>query len=309
MANAVQTVTPSRQEIRPRQSINWTKVFAWIAGFLLVLIILFPFYWAVRTSLTTSRQLLSGAHSLLPVGTTTNNYARVLGLLSTEEAMAAGGSGQSVDFLKFMRNTIIVTSIITVGQLFFSSLAAYAFARLQWPGRDRLFMLFIAALMVPGMVTLIPNFVLVRNLGWLNTFQGIIAPSFLMTPFAIFFMRQFFLGINRELEEAAKLDGANPFDIFWRIILPISQPPLITLAIITFITYWNDYLWPLIVGRDESVRVLTVALGVFKSQTPQGSPDWTGLMAGTILATIPVVIIFFFMGRRVVDSIQFSGYK
>lgn len=309
MAQTTTQPAAPRVEQRPRAPINWTKLLAWLVAFLLVLAVLFPFYWAVRTALSTPRQLLSGAESLTPVGLTTANFERVLGLLSTEEAVAAGGSGQAVNFWLYLRNSFIVTITITVGQLLFSSMAAYAFARLRFPGREQLFQVFLAALMVPGIVLLIPNFILIRNLGWLNTFQGIVAPYILMTPFAIFFLRQFFLGINRELEEAAKLDGASLLGIYWRIILPLSRPPLVTLSIITFITHWNDYLWPLLIGRDESVRVLTVALGIFKSQTPQGAPDWAGLMAGTILASIPVIAIFLFLGGRVVDSIQFSGIK
>jgi multiple sugar transport system permease protein len=196
-----------------------------------------------------------------------------------------------------------------VGQLFFSALAAYAFARLNFPLRNQLFFLYVAALMVPGIVTLIPNYILIRNLGWLNTFQGIVAPSFLMSPFAVFFLRQFFLGINREVEEAAKIDGVSLFGSFWRIVVPLSGPPLATLGILTFISTWNEYLWPLLIGKDENVRVLTVALGVFKSQTPQGAPDWSGLMAGALLSIVPTVVLFLVMGRKAINSIQFSGYK
>jgi multiple sugar transport system permease protein len=163
--------------------------------------------------------------------------------------------------------------------------------------------------MIPAIVTLIPNYILIRNLGWLNTFQGIVAPYLLMSPFAVFFLRQFFLGVNREIEEAAKIDGASLFGIFARIIVPISGPPLATLGILTFIGTWNEYLWPLLVGQDENVRVLTVALGIFRSQTPQGAPDWGGLMAGAILSILPSIALFLILGRRAINSIQFSGIK
>jgi multiple sugar transport system permease protein len=125
----------------------------------------------------------------------------------------------------------------------------------------------------------------------------------------VFFLRQFFLGVNREIEEAAKIDGAGLFGIFWKIVLPMSVAPLTTLAILTFITEWNDYLWPFLVGKDESVRVLTVALGIFRSQTPQGAPDWGGLMAGAVVAMVPILILFGLTGRKAIDSIQFSGIK
>jgi len=130
-----------------------------------------------------------------------------------------------------------------------------------------------------------------------------------MTPFAVFFLRQFFLGINREVEEAALIDGADVPVVFFRVVLPMTVPAISTLAVITFINTWNNYLWPLVVGNEENVRVLTVALGVFRSQTPQGAHDWTGLMAGTTLAIIPTFVLFMLMGRKILDSIQFTGFK
>ena len=290
-------------------AVNWGRLLVWLVMIIILFITLFPLWWVLRTALTESRLVFSETSSLLPPGFTLANFQRVLGLLDTEAAIAAGGTGQSINFFLFLRNSFIVATTITIGQVFFSATAAYAFARLRFPFRDQLFFLYISALMVPGIVTLIPNFILIRKLGWLDTFAGIIAPYFLMTPFAIFFLRQFFLGINREIEESAKIDGAGTFTVFWRIILPVSQPPLMTLSIITFITAWNDYLWPLIVGKGESVRVLTVALGIFRSQTPQGAPDWSGLMAGTMLAVIPTIVLFVLLGRRVLDSIQFTGIK
>jgi multiple sugar transport system permease protein len=188
-------------------------------------------------------------------------------------------------------------------------MAAYAFARLRFPAREPLFAIYIAALMVPGIVTTIPNFILVRGMGLQNSYLGIAAPTLLMTPFAVFFLRQFFLGINREVEEASTIDGASIWMTFTRVVIPMMVPALTTLAIVTLIATWNNYLWPLIIGSDENVRVLTVALGIFRSQTPQGAPDWTGLMAGTTIAIIPTFIIFMLLGRRILDSIQFTGFK
>ncbi len=305
MATQTATVSPAASA----STINWGRLAVWLVMGLLLFITLFPFWWVLRTALSDSKLIFSNTSSLLPSGVTLNNFARVLGLLSTEEAIAAGGTGQAINFFLFLRNSFIVTGLLVIGQIFFSALAAYAFARLKFPWREQIFFAFIAALMVPGIVTFIPNFVLIRNLGWLDTFQGIIAPKFLMTPFAVFFMRQFFLGINREVEEAALIDGAGYFKVFWSLILPISVAPLTTLGILVFLTEWNEYLWPFLVGKDESVRVLTVALGIFRSQTPQGAPDWGGLMAGTIVAMVPVLILFAITGRKAIDSIQFSGYK
>jgi len=135
-------------------------------------------------------------------------------------------------------------------------------------------------------------------------------PQVLMSPFAIFFLRQFFLGTNLSIVEAAIIDGANHFKIFWRIVAPLAMPQIVTLGILQFIASWNDYLWPFYVGSgDPSSTVLTVALGVFKAQTPQGSPDWAGLMAGALIAAIPMVLLMIFFGRRIVGSIQASGVK
>lgn len=294
----------------PRRRLSLGQVLAWAVVIAAIIITLVPFWWVVRTALSTKKDLLANPDSLLPVGLTLTNFARVLGMVDAATAVAAGGSGQKINFWLFTRNSIVVAGVTVVGQTFFSALAAYAFARLRFPLRDKLFNLYLAALMIPGIVTLIPNYLLIhRDLDWGNTFLGIVAPTLLMSPFAIFFLRQFFLGINRELEEAAALDGAGPFGIFWRVVLPISGPPLATLALLTFVSTWNTYFWPSLVGKDESVRVLTVALAVFKSQTPQGAPDWTGLMAATLVSMLPTLGVFLLFGRRVVNSIQFTGFK
>lgn len=294
---------------RERNPIPWGKILAWIVLLLLMLITLFPIWIVIKTSLSEQRSLFTNASSLLPANPTLFNFRRALGLVSLDEIAAVGGSVGTLNFPLFLRNSVIFTGIVVIFQSFFSAMAAYAFARLKFPGRDVIFFLFLAALMVPGIVLFIPNFVLIRQLGWLNTMQGMVAPYVLMTPFAVFFLRQFFLSLPKELEEAARIDGASPFGIFWRIVLPVSQTPLATLAILTSINMWNDYFWPFLVGRDESVRVLTVALGIFRSQTPQGIPDWTGLTAATLLSIIPIFLLLIFLGRRIVDSLAFSGLK
>jgi len=196
-----------------------------------------------------------------------------------------------------------------VGQLFFSAMAAYAFARLQWRHRNKVFAFFLAGLMIPAIFTLLPNFVLIKRLGLVDSLLGIALPSMLMTPFAVFFLRQFFLGISREVEEAALVDGASKVRVFFTLILPMSSAPLATLGILTYIMSWNDYFWPLMVSYTDRSRVLTVALGVFKSQTPQTGPDWAGLMAATLVAALPMLVLFLFFAKRIVNSIGFSGIK
>jgi multiple sugar transport system permease protein len=291
------------------KKINIGRVAAWTAMIILILITLFPFYWMLRTAFSTSKSLFSDPASLLPVDFTWGAFKRVLGLATPAEAQAEGGSGAAVNFWLFLRNSIIYATLSTAGQVFFSALAAYAFARLRWPGRDKVFFIFLTALMIPPIFIMLPNFILIKNLGLLNTFPGLILPYFFMTPFAIFFLRQFFLGINKEIEEAAKLDGAGHWLIFFRIILPMSWAPIITLFILTFIAQWNEYFWPLLVGSNDKTRVLTVAIGVFRSQTPQGSPDWAGLMAAVLVAALPILILFFAFAKKIVNSIGFSGVK
>lgn len=276
---------------------------------LLVVITLFPFYWVIRTSLTPHEAMYTEATKILPSNPTFSNYLRVLGLVDQATAIKLGGSGQKVNFLLNMKNSFIVAIGITLFQVMFSAMAAYAFARLKFPFKDKIFGVYLATMMIPGIVMTIPNFIMVKNMGLLNTFPGIMAPVLLMTPFSVFFLRQFFLSINPELEEAAMIDGAGQYLTFARIILPLSQTALVTLAVSTFISTWNDYMWPLIVGKQESMRTLTVALGIFRSQVPQGQPDWGGLMAGTVLAMIPALVILSVFGKKIVNSIGFSGFR
>ncbi|MEV0569464.1 carbohydrate ABC transporter permease [Dactylosporangium sp. NPDC050588] len=292
-----------------RKRVNWQRVVAWTVLMLLILVTLFPFYWMLRIALSDNRALSANASSLLPADLTFGAFKRVLGVSSLEEAAAQGGSGAKISFWRYLANSVLTSTLITVCQVFFSAMAAYAFARLRWAGREKVFFLFLTALMVPPVFTALPNFVTVKELGLLNTYAGIVLPSLLMTPFAVFFLRQFFLGISREVEEAAILDGAGHVRIFLRVILPMSAAPIATLSLLVYIGAWNEYFWPLLVGQDESVRVLTVALGIFRSQTPQSGPDWAGLMAATLLAALPVIGLFLVFGRRIVNSIQFSGLK
>lgn len=295
-------------EAKPRR-FNIGRIVAWAVLILLLLITLFPFWWVLRTALSNNRSLGTDPGSLLPVDFTLGAFKRVFGLATVGEAQAEGGSGASVNFLRALLNSVVFATVITVGQVFFCAMAAYAFARLRFPGRDKLFFLFLTALMIPPIFITLPNFVLIKQLHLLNTYAGMVLPYLFMTPFAIFFLRQFFLGIPRELEEAAMLDGSGRFRTFARVIAPMATPALATLAILTYITAWGDYLWPLLVGSDDQHRVLTVALSVFRSSTPQGSPDWAGLMAATFVAALPMIILFLAFGRRVVNAIQFSGIK
>ncbi|AYD90065.1 carbohydrate ABC transporter permease [Actinomyces lilanjuaniae] len=292
-----------------QRRLNLGRALAWVAMSLIIIMTILPFYWVLRTALSSNTGLASDPTSVLPVDTNLRGFARVFGMQSTEEAIADGGSGASMNFWLYLRNSVIVATLVTVCQVFFSAMAAYSFARLRWPGRDTVFSVFLAALMVPSIFTLLPNFVLVRQLGLIDTLLGVAMPTMFMTPFAVFFLKQFFMNIPRELEEAALLDGASKIRVFFQLILPMARAPITTLAILTYITAWNDYFWPLLVSYTDSSQVLTVAVAVFKSQTPQTGPDWSGLMAATLVAALPMLLLFMAAARRIVNSIGFTGIK
>ncbi|NUT38045.1 MAG: carbohydrate ABC transporter permease [Hamadaea sp.] len=291
------------------KTFNPGRVVAWVALGLIILVTIFPFWWMVRTALTPAADLYTDNASLLPQHPTLVNFARVLGLTSEAEARAAGGSGAHITFLRYLLNSVVYCALIAGLQTLFCAMAGYAFARLRFPGRDLVFAIVIGALMVPPIFTLLPNFILVKDLGLINTMAGMVAPTILMTPFAVFFLRQFFLSLPREVEEAAILDGTGPWGIFWRIALPMSRGPLITIGLTTTVWAWKDFLWPLLVGRGEDNRLVTVALGVFLQQSPNTQPDWTGLMAASTLSVLPVLVLLIFMGKRLVQSLNFTGSK
>jgi ABC-type glycerol-3-phosphate transport system permease component len=290
-----------------RLSVGRALAWTYLLGVLFVTI--FPFYWILRTALSNNYSLMADRGSLLPAGFTWGPFRRVLGLATTEESIAEGGSGASIQIAHFLLNSVIYAAASTALIVFFSTIAAYAFARLQWRGREVMFSLFLTALMVPGILTLLPNFVLVKDLGLLNTFAGMVLPGALFSAFNIFFLRQFMLGLSTETEEAALIDGAGRIRVLFGITLPMTSGPIITLSILGFIGMWNDYFWPLLVTSDASVQPLTLALAVFKQSSPQSQPDWAGLMAATLVAALPMLALFMVFGRRIVNSIGFSGIK
>ncbi|MFJ5262283.1 carbohydrate ABC transporter permease [Streptomyces sp. NPDC088387] len=303
------TTTTTARIRTPRRRPSFGRAVAWTVMAAIVLITLLPFYWILRTALSTNSGLAAHPADLLPVDATTGGFERALGLQSTEEAIAQGGSGGDLAFWRYLLNSVIVSTLITVCQLLFSAMAAYAFARLRWRGRDKVFALFLAGLMVPTIFTLLPNFVLIKELGLVDNLLGIALPTMFMTPFAVFFLRQFFMNIPLEVEEAALLDGAGKIRIFFRVLLPMASTPVLTLAVLTYITSWNDYFWPLMVSYTDSSRVLSVALAVFRAQTPQSGYDWSGLMAATLIAALPMLVLFGVFARRIVGTISFTGIK
>lgn len=252
------------------------------------LVMVVPFVWMLSTSLKTQSQIFVFPPQWIPQPLVWSNYPQVV---------------QVMPFGRFLANTAIVAASITLLNLLTSSLAGYAFARLRVPGRDALFLAYLATLMIPGQVTLIPNFLIVKYLGWIDTYQALIIPQ-IFSAFGTFLLRQFFLGIPRELEEAARIDGSGSFGIYSRIIMPLSGPALATLAIFTFTAQWNNFLWPLIVTNSLTMRTLTVGL-----QTLQGqySVQWPLLMAGTVISLVPLLLAFLFAQRYFVQGIAVTG--
>lgn len=253
-----------------------------------VIVMIVPFLWMVSTAFKSPGAAFVYPPQWLPKTITLESFRQVW---------------TKVPFGRYLFNSAFVAVCVTAAELLTSSLAAYAFARLRFPGRDALFFLYLATLMVPGQVTIIPNFIIMRYLQWINTYQGLIIPS-AFTALGTFLLRQFFLSIPRELEEAARIDGASYFQVWWRIILPLARPALATLAVFSFMGSWNSFLWPFIMVSTPQLRTLTVALRSF--QTEYGT-EWTLLMAGSLISLIPMLIIFAFAQKYFVRGITTTG--
>jgi multiple sugar transport system permease protein len=208
-----------------------------------------------------------------------------------------------VPFGRFYLNSIIVAACTTFLQILTASLAAFAFARLRFWGRDIIFMLYLAALMIPFQVTMIPNFILIRQLRWYNSYQALILPA-AFSAFSTFLLRQYYRGIPMDLDEAARMDGASSWRIWWQVIVPLSGPVLATLAIFNFQLTWNDFLWPLVITNTDSMRTIPVGLSSFQGQY---STEWHLLMAGSVIALLPVLLIYILAQKWFVRGITLSG--
>jgi multiple sugar transport system permease protein len=211
----------------------------------------------------------------------------------------------SIPVLRWFFNSLGVATAFTALVVLLDSLAAYAYARMEFPGRNLLFGLLLATLVMPGIMFLVPNFVTVARLGWLNTYQGVIAPG-LAGVFGVFFMRQFFQSIPRELEEAAYIDGASVWTTFFRVSLPLAKGAIATLAIITFLTSWNDFLWPLLILNDRTLQTLPVGLATIQGQY---TFDYGKLMAGAVVTAVPVLVLYVFLQRYIIQNVATTGLK
>ena len=251
---------------------------------------LIPFVWMVSTSLMTNLEVYQFPPRLLPDDPQWSNYA---------------GAMTQLPFGRFFLNTILVTLAAVAGQLVTCSMAAYAFARLRFRGRDKLFALYLATMMIPTIVTLIPAFLIISTFGWMNTYWALFTPL-LTSAWGIFLLRQFFQTLPSHYEDAARLDGASDWTIYWRIILPLSKPALATLAIFAFMNAWKDFLWPLIVTSKNEMR--TVELGIAMFSSIYGT-NWPYQMAAAVVVLVPILVVFFFTQKYFIEGISLTGLK
>ncbi|HPZ13686.1 MAG TPA: carbohydrate ABC transporter permease [Bacillota bacterium] len=254
-----------------------STVILYIVLIFLAVIMIYPFVWSVTASFKTNQQIYGGNPlDLIPKPFTLNNYKRVLELLP---------------FGRFLLNSMFLATVVPAISIVLASMAAYAFARLEFKGRDFIFMLLLGVMMLPGHVTLIPRYALMIKLGWVNRYIALIIPAIFSASlvFKIFFMRQHFLSIPRELEEAALIDGCSQWGVWWNIMMPNSKPALAALAIIGFKTEWNSFLWPNVVINDFMKMPIQVGLTYLQSNAQS---SWDILMAGTTIAIVPVILIF-----------------
>lgn len=251
-----------------------------------------PFFWMITTSLKTFGETMLVPPTLLPHSLQLENYVRVFDRLP---------------FLHYYWNTLIITLAKTCGQLLFCSMAAYAFARIPFPGRGVLFLSVLSVLMVPSPVFIIPKYLLIAKLGWLNSLTAVIVPG-LVSAFGTFQLRQFFMTLPRELEEAARIDGCSHFYIYTRIVMPLAKPALIAFTIFSVLGSWNELLWPLIVIRSPELRPLAAGIASFQEQTDFAS-DYTLMMAGATLSVLPMIALFIVLQRQFIEGIAFTGMK
>lgn len=252
-----------------------------------------PFVWMVSTSLKPLEETMSIPPRWLPSRVLWQNYP---------EAIAAMGH-----FWLYAANTLFLCVMNVAGTVLSSSLAAYGFSRIEWRGRDRVFWLLLATMMIPFPVIMVPVYSLFKSLGWIGTFQPLWVPAFLAGAFNVFLLRQFFLGLPKDISEAARIDGCSELRIFFTIILPLAKPALLVVALFQFMATWNDFLGPLIFLVDQ--KQFTLALGLQSFQSQQGGTPWNYLMAASTLIVLPVLILFFFSQRSFVQGIATTGGK
>lgn len=252
---------------------------------------LVPFFWMLSTSFKEPQGIFKMPPQWIPDPFTTENYVKIW---------------EKTDLARGFVNSMIIAVVSTAGEIFTSTLAGYAFARIRFKGRDLLFGLLLSTMMIPGVVTMIPAFILFKNLGWIDTWYPLIVPLLFGSSFAIFLCRQFFATLPEELADAGKVDGANQFQIYWSIFLPQAKPIIATLAVLGFIARWNDYLGPLIYVRSSDKYPIALMLTTLNTMYER---QWTLLMAGSMIALLPIIILFITLQRYFIESIALTGIK
>lgn len=280
-----------------QKAILWSRAHRGVVLTLLAfgsLVFMTPFYLMVVMSLKSKTEVGTTSIWAWPKAPSLHNYEVVL-------------TNPNVNFTLLFKNTLVIGVVSTLGVVLTASLVAYAFARMQFRGRDRLFLVLLSTMMLPAIVTMIPSYVLYRQLGWINTALPLTVPAFFGGgAFNIFLLRQYFMGIPRELDEAALLDGASHWTVYWRILLPLSGPALATVAIFHFVFSWRDFLGPLMVLNDPDRMTLEVGLSAYNGLR---ATEWELIMAGSVLVSLPLVILFFIGQRYFVKGIVMSGLK
>jgi len=252
---------------------------------------LFPFVWMISTSLKPEEQIFIFPPEWIPSKFIWSNYPDSLTFFP---------------FFKYLQNTLTICLWTLLGTTLSSAIVAYGFSRIQWPGRNFLFLILLSTMMLPYQVTMIPLFVLFKELGWVGSFKPLIIPSFFGGAFSIFLIRQFYLTIPYELSDAARIDGCSEFRIFWQIILPLAKPALATVALFTFISGWNDFLGPLIYLNDEAKFTLSIGLQQFVGVY---GTEWSKLMSASVVTTMPIILLFFFGQKMFIQGISTTGLK
>jgi len=259
---------------------------------LVAAICIVPFLWMLGTSFKEQNAVFSATPSLLPEHFVTSAYYRVTHL---------------VPEIRWAINSVAVAVLTTTGQLVFATMAAYAFARIRFRGRNALFVVYLGTMMVPSQVTIVPLYIVMKYLGWVDTYYALIVPFAFTSAFGTFLLRQYFLTVPRELEDAARIDGAGPVRILWSVVLPTARPVMATFGVFSFMFFWNDLLWPLIVTNSESRMTLPVGLANFA--IGQYHTDWPAMMAGTVISLIPILAVFVFIQRYFVQGITLTGVR
>ena len=276
---------------RPQAAGNMGTRIAYIVLIGGLVLMVGPFVWMVLGSFKPEGDFLRNPPTFWPSTVTLDNFGRLF---------------DQLDFPRFFFNSSVIALVVTVGNLVFCPMLGYALAKLRWRGKRLIMGLVLATLMVPAGITLIPNFILMSNLGFVNTYPGLILP-FLAGPFGVFLMRQFMLGVPNELLEAARIDGANEFRIFASVVMPLATPVLATLGILTFLGNWNSFLYPLVMAQEPQMYTLPVALATFA--TGQYQADHGMLMAGSVILVVPVLIVFILFQRWITEGIATTGLK